>query len=37
MGIGDWGLGFGGCGPCPKTQPPSPKTQNPYIFFFKLF
>jgi len=27
MGIGDWGLGFWGCGPNPKHQNPNPKTK----------
>jgi len=32
LGIGDWGLGGGGLGPCTKPQPPNTKTKPPILF-----
>jgi len=42
MGIGDWGLGVGGCGgwpktPTPKTQNHTPTTKNNNFYYFFYF
>jgi len=35
LGIGDWGLGFGGWGPSPNA--PKPQTQDPNPKLKKIF